>query len=176
MSLVFTVSYQWNGDKKGGTVSEVAKEGSVKMDTKSGNVATKEAKPGDPAIRMERSGHDVVKNASEVQKEGDGEIHNEGGVQKEVGKDVGKGSKKEEKKDDKKAEKKDDKDAKTGEKRAAGGESKANGEEEPKKKKGRPAKAEGGEKAPKKETKKKEPKKAATESGEPRRSGRNAGK
>lgn len=122
-------------------------DGKVEMTTARGNTATKEGSSDDPAIRLERAGHDVVKNASEVQKEEAGETHNEGGVQKTVS------------------------ESKTGEKRAA--EPKENGGE-PKKKKGRPAK--GGAPAPKKEHKKRPPKKAATESGEPRRSGRVAGK
>ena len=147
-----SVSFGWGGDKKGGTVSEVAKEGAVHMETARGNTATKEAGPNDPAIRLERAGHDVVKNASEVQKEEAGEKHNEGGVQKTVGKEKSATPA-------------------TGDKRGA--EPKENGEE-PKKKKGRPAK--NGTTGPKKETKKRAPKKAATESGEPRRSGRNANK
>lgn len=148
MLTVFdSVSYAWGGDKKGGTVTEGATEGSLAMETARGNTATKETEPNHPAVRLERAGHDVVKNASEVQKEEAGETHNEGGVQKTVTEE------------------------KTGEKRAA--EPKENGEE-PKKKKGRPAK--NGTAGPKKDTKKRPPKKAATETGEPRRSGRNVAK
>lgn len=121
------------------------------METARGNTATKEGSSDDPALRLERAGHDVVKNASEVQKEEPGETHNEGGVQKEVTSNG---------------------DVQKGEKRAA--EPKENGEE-PKKKKGRPAKNGGGGTV-KKEHKKRPPKRAATESGEPRRSGRNANK
>lgn len=125
------------------------------MTTARGNTAEKQAKPDDPAVRMERAGHDVVKNVSELHKEEAGESHNEGGVQKEV-----KGN-----------------EAKTGEKRSA--EPKENGEE-PKKKKGRPAgkgAAGGAGGAAKGAQKKKRPaKRAATESGEPRRSGRVAKK
>lgn len=124
------------------------------METARGNTATKEASSDDPAVRLERAGHDVVKNASEVQKEEAGETHNEGGVQKTVASEPNGDA------------------AQTGEKRAA--EPKENGDE-PKKKKGRPAKN-GSAGGVKKDNKKRPPKKAATESGEPRRSGRNAAK
>ncbi len=113
------------------------------METARGNTVAKEAKPKDPAVRLERSGHDVVKNASELTKEGEGESHNEGGVQKKVSNGNA--------------------EANTGEKRAADDGPKENGDE-PKKKKGRPAK--GKATGAKKETKKRAPKKAATESGE----------
>lgn len=200
------VSWQWGGGAPGGTASEVATEGELKMETKSGNEVKKNADPENPAVRVERSGHDVVKRASELDVEEEGPKHKDGEDKKDEGekngeekngeeKDEAKSDEKkdgEEKKDDKE-DKKDDKeekatngDASTGDKRKAedgkkddkadgekgekAEEPKENGDQPPPKKKGRPAK---NSNAPKAEKPKKEPKKAATETGEPRRSGRN---
>lgn len=198
------VSWQWSGGAPGGTASEVATEGELKMETKSGNEVKKNADPENPAVRVERSGHDVVKRASELEVEEEGPKHKDGEAKKDEGEKNGEekngeekngGEKDEAKSDEKKddEEKKDDKeekatngDASTGDKRKAEDEKKddkadgekaekaeepkENGDQPPPKKKGRPAK---NSNAPKAEKPKKEPKKAATETGEPRRSGRN---
>jgi len=209
------VAWQWGGGKPGGVASEVATEGELTMETKNGNEVKKNAEPENPAVRVERSGHDVVKRASEleVQEKGDkssdekkdGEEKSE---EKKDGEDAKKNGddKSEEKSDAKDAEEKDDDkkengdekkdaeketngDAQAGDKRKAEDDSekktddkadekkadkadepKENGDAPPPKKKGRPAK---NSNAPKAEKPKKEPKKAATESGQPRRSGRN---
>lgn len=165
-----------------GTVTEVATQGDVTMETKKGNEMKKHGDPENPALYIERSsGHDVIKKASEVEVTEKGE-----------GNDGGEEDKDEESKEDKKEA--ENGEAQTGDKRSAdesaeekkeekstakkqktgkeSKESKANGEQP--KKKGRPAKNATG--AQKNAGKKRAPKKAATESGEPRRSGRNAGK
>ncbi|KJY00530.1 hypothetical protein TI39_contig323g00032 [Zymoseptoria brevis] len=186
------VSWQWSGSRPGGEVAEVKDQGKVEIETKRGNTVHKNAEPDNPAVKISRSGNDVVKKASELKVDKEGDKHKEApGDEKTVSKDE---AEKSDKKDDEK--KKENGDAETGDKRKAedtaeekkdeedgdakkqkkdNGASKANGDAAPKKK-GRPAKSANGETAAKKDTKKKEPKKAATESGEPRRSGRNASK
>jgi hypothetical protein len=169
------VSYQWGGGRPGGTVTEKATEGSVTMETKKGNEVHKKGDPENPALYISRDeGHDVVKKASEVDVEQKGSGSKGGDDKKEDADDE---EKKEENGDAKTGEKRSAEEPAEDEKKEAGGSKKQKKAAEPKangdapKKKGRPAKANGS--APKKETKKKEPKKAATETGEPRRSGRN---
>jgi hypothetical protein len=47
-------------------VAEKKTEGEVSITTKKGNKVKKNAEPDNPAIRVERSGNDVVKKASEL--------------------------------------------------------------------------------------------------------------
>ena len=61
------VSWNWNGSAPGGQVAEKKSEGEVAIQSKRGNTIKKDAKPGDPAIHLERPGNDVVKNQSELQ-------------------------------------------------------------------------------------------------------------
>merc|ERR1711939_537057 len=149
------VSWQWSGGRPGGVASEVKEQGEITMETKRGNEVKKNAEPDNPAVKVDREGHDVVKKASELEVEEEGPNHKEDGEKQDDKDEQDKDEKKEE-------EEKKDEDKKDGEKPAP-------------KKKGRPAKN-GGAGGPAKETKKKEPKRAATESGQPRRSGRNASK
>ncbi|KAK5125739.1 hypothetical protein LTR85_012013 [Meristemomyces frigidus] len=182
------VSWQWSGSRPGGTVNEVVEEGQASVTSKRGNEIHKNASPDDPAVKISRSGNDVVKKAHELDVEEEGDKHKEAaGEEKTVGED-------EEEKPAENGEKPTENgDAQTGEKRKAEemaeeekpaaatkkqkktAEPKANGEKAEPKKKGRPAKKEtnGDSTAKKETTKKREPKKAATESGQPRRSGRN---
>lgn len=60
-------SWNWNGSTPGGQVAEKKSEGEVAIQSKRGNTIKKDAKPGDPAIHLERPGNDVVKNQSELQ-------------------------------------------------------------------------------------------------------------
>merc|ERR1711939_1133825 len=176
------VSWQWSGGRPGGVASEVKEQGEITMETKRGNEVKKNAEPDNPAVKVDREGHDVVKKASELEVEEEGPNHKEDGEKQDDKKD-------EEKNAADGEEKKDSEEPQTGEKRKADdeekkdeseskkakkdeGEPKENGEKPAPKKKGRPAKNGGAAK----ETKKKEPKRAATESGQPRRSGRNASK
>lgn len=173
---LLSVSWQWSGSRPGGKAAEVKTQGEVSIETHRGNTVKKNAEPNNPAVKIERSGNNVVKKASELKVDKAGDKHKEAaGEEKEVSKDESK--KKDDKKDDKKDEKKDEP-KKNGTKRKAedkdedkDSDKKAKKTDEPKEngtaKKGKSAGT------AKKETKKKEPKKAATESGEPRRSGRN---
>jgi hypothetical protein len=171
------VSWQWSGGRPGGTAAKVAKEGEVAIESKRGNTIKKNADPENPAVHVERPGNDVVKKASELDVEAEGPAHNGGSS------------------DAKPAEGGDE--AKTGDKRGADDEAEGgdaaskkqkteavNGEAAAKEKKGkgsgrgRPKKADSNgaaskPKAEKKEKPKKEPKKAATADGQPRRSARN---
>jgi hypothetical protein len=195
-----SVAWQWGSGKPGGTASEVATEGELTMETKNGNEVKKKADPENPAVRVERSGHDVVKRASELEVEEKGDKHNDDSKDDEKkDAEAEKSEEKSEEKEDDEEEKDDDKengddaeetngDAQAGDKRKAeddaeeksddkaadkkatkADEPKENGDKPPPKKKGRPAK---NANAPKADKPKKEPKKAATETGEPRRSGR----
>merc|ERR1712070_695988 len=163
------VSWQWSGGRPGGVASEVKEQGEMTMETKRGNEVKKNAEPDNPAVKVDREGHDVVKKASELEVEEEGPNHKEDGEKQDDKKDEE--NKEEGKKEDE--EKKDEGESKKAKKDEA--EPKENGEKPAPKKKGRPAKN-GGAGGAAKETKKKEPKRAATESGQPRRSGRNASK
>jgi len=193
------VSWQWSGSRPGGTVAEVAKEGELSIETKNGNTVKKNADSDDPAVKISRSGNDVVKRAHELDVEEAGDKHKEDkGEEKTVSKDDKEEKDETKDEDDKKEDKEDEKKesgkggqkkkpaakAKTGDKRQAkddGEEEKASkkqqktedaGEENgDKKKRGRPAKN-GNEASSSSSKPKKEPKKAATQSGEPRRSTR----
>ncbi|TKA30837.1 hypothetical protein B0A54_15758 [Friedmanniomyces endolithicus] len=197
------VSWQWSGGRPGGTVDEVKDHGELSVTSKKGNEIKKKADPEDPAVKLSRPGNDVVKRAHELEidEKGPG---NEAGASEEK-KDEPKdaeaangdasstktGEKRKAADDDdaeadadaEAEEKEDDKPAKAKKGKTAAAAPKANGEKAAPKKKGRPAaaKKEGasngtGGKAKAEPKKKREPKKAATESGQPRRSGRNAEK
>jgi len=60
------VSWNWGNGAPGGTVAEKKTEGEVAIKTKRGNTVKKNAEPDNPAVRIERSGNDVVKKASEL--------------------------------------------------------------------------------------------------------------
>ncbi|KAH8163985.1 hypothetical protein CIB48_g4267 [Xylaria polymorpha] len=76
------VSWNWGGGAPGGTVAEIKDEGEIAIKSKRGNTIKKNASPDNPAVRVERSGNNVVKRASELtvdkkasenkNKEGDG--------------------------------------------------------------------------------------------------------
>ncbi|KAK0266854.1 hypothetical protein LTS16_018043 [Friedmanniomyces endolithicus] len=190
------VSWQWSGGRPGGAVDEVKDHGELSVTSKKGNEIKKKADPEDPAVKISRPGNDVVKRAHELEidEKGPG---NEAGASEEK-KDESKdaeaangdasssktGEKRKADDDDAEADadagKEDDKPAKAKKGKTAAA-PKANGEKAAPKKKGRPAAnkdaANGTSSKAKAEPKKKrEPKKAATESGQPRRSGRNAEK
>merc|ERR1711939_539877 len=71
------VSWQWSGGRPGGVASEVKEQGEMTMETKRGNEVKKNAEPDNPAVKVDREGHDVVKKASEL------EVEEEGPNQKE---------------------------------------------------------------------------------------------
>ncbi|CAD0108280.1 unnamed protein product [Aureobasidium uvarum] len=154
------VSWQWSGSRPGGKVAEIAKEGELSIETKNGNTVKKNADPEDPAVKISRSGNDVVKRAHELDVDKAGDKHKEDqGEEKTVTKDDKKdddeskekdGDKKEEadeekkedkekkeeaKKESKKSDsKKSDGKAKTGDKREAKDDEEEKEDEEPSKK------------------------------------------
>merc|ERR1711939_517564 len=157
------VSWQWSGGRPGGVASEVKEQGEMTMETKRGNEVKKNAEPDNPAVKVDREGHDVVKKASELEVEEEGPNHKEDGEKQDDKDEQDKDEKKEEeeKKDEDKKdvdgeEKKDSEEPQAGEKRKADddeekdeseskkakkdeGEPKENGEKPAPKKKGRPA-------------------------------------
>ena len=169
------MSWQWSGGRPGGEAVEVAKEGEVKVQSKKGNTIKKNAEPNNPAVHISRSGNDVVKKASELDvdesKGGKSDDKEDKDDEKKENGDAKAGDKRTaaDKKDDEADEEADeDADEKPAKKQKKGAKAKENGDKEgDKKKPGRPKKDTAASKP------KKEPKKAATESGAPRRSGRN---
>ena len=188
------MTYAWGSGQPGGTVTQVESNADVTMETKKGNEVKKHGEPENPALYIERDGHDVVKKASEVEVSEKADKPKESESEKKTD-----GEEKKDEKEEKKPESNGEPqkaEPKTGDKRPAeesaedekaeetnGEAKKQKTDDEPKengekpKKKGRPAKTDAdGNPIVKKDTKKRPPKKAATETGEPRRSGRNASK
>lgn len=174
------VSWEWSGNRPEGEVAEVAKEGQVSVESHKGNTISKDAEPENPA---------VLKKVSELEVEEKAVGNGANGEKKDDGKELkdAEDRKDEEKKPEENGE------AHVGEKRnheatedrEEDGEQEANagaeadGEEPAAKKqktgRGRPKKGEANGTPKEKRTpaKKREPKKAATATGEPRRSARN---
>merc|ERR1712230_117949 len=78
------VSWQWSGGRPGGVASEVKEQGEITMETKRGNEVKKNAEPDNPAVKVDREGHDVVKKASELEVEEEGPNHKEDGEKNEA--------------------------------------------------------------------------------------------
>jgi hypothetical protein len=70
---IFKVSWNWNGSHPSGIVGDV-KAGEVSVTSQRGNEIKKTGEENNPAVRIERSGNDVVKTADEltVEKKGEG--------------------------------------------------------------------------------------------------------
>ncbi|EXJ67465.1 uncharacterized protein A1O5_09478 [Cladophialophora psammophila CBS 110553] len=66
LTNLVAVTWNWGGGQPGGTVAEKKTEGEVAITSKRGNKVKKNAEPENPAVRVERSGQDVVKKASEL--------------------------------------------------------------------------------------------------------------
>ncbi|KIW97524.1 uncharacterized protein Z519_01108 [Cladophialophora bantiana CBS 173.52] len=66
LTSLVAVTWNWGGGQPGGTVAEKKTEGEVAITSKRGNKVKKNAEPENPAVRVERSGQDVVKKASEL--------------------------------------------------------------------------------------------------------------
>ncbi|KAI8961451.1 hypothetical protein F5Y11DRAFT_326218 [Daldinia sp. FL1419] len=60
------VSWNWGGGAPGGTVAETKEKGAIEINTQRGNTVKRKADADNPAVRIERSGNDVVKRASEL--------------------------------------------------------------------------------------------------------------
>jgi len=63
------VSWKWGSGHPSGTVAEVVTEGKAEVTSNKGNTVTRNAREGDPAVVITRSGNDVVKLAHELEKE-----------------------------------------------------------------------------------------------------------
>ncbi|KZT01993.1 uncharacterized protein LAESUDRAFT_444825 [Laetiporus sulphureus 93-53] len=61
------VSWRWGGGNPTGTVSEVVTEGKAEVVSNKGNTVSRNARGADdPAVKISRSGNDVVKLAHEL--------------------------------------------------------------------------------------------------------------
>ncbi|KAF8321792.1 hypothetical protein DL93DRAFT_2163377 [Clavulina sp. PMI_390] len=60
------VSWKWGTSNPSGTVAEIVEEGKATVTSNKGNTVSRNAREGDPAIKIERSGNDVVKLAHEL--------------------------------------------------------------------------------------------------------------
>ncbi|KAI0073993.1 hypothetical protein K474DRAFT_1665987 [Panus rudis PR-1116 ss-1] len=60
------VSWRWGGGNGHGTVSEIVEEGKAQVTSNKGHTVTRNAKDGDPAVKITRDGNDVVKLAHEL--------------------------------------------------------------------------------------------------------------
>lgn len=182
-----------SGNRPEAALAEVAREGPVSVESHGGNAISKETEPENPAVHIVRTGNDVVKNVAELQVEDKVAGNDANGEKVEVEMKDAEEKEEEEKKPEENGE------AQVGEKRdhaavedmkdengelvvEAGAEAdgerpaakKQKTDDEPKKGRGRPKKGEanGAPKEKKAPAKKREPKKAATQTGEPRRSTR----
>ncbi|KAI2634614.1 hypothetical protein GGS21DRAFT_111766 [Xylaria nigripes] len=79
------VSWNWGGGAPGGTVAETKHEGKIAIESKRGNIIKKNASADNPAVRVERSGNDVVKRASELTVEAKAPENKKGGGDGEEG-------------------------------------------------------------------------------------------
>ncbi|KAH9940029.1 uncharacterized protein BXZ73DRAFT_43024 [Epithele typhae] len=61
-----SVSWRWGGGNAEGTVDEIVEEGKAQVTSNKGNTVTRNAKEGDPAVKIRRKGNDVVKLAHEL--------------------------------------------------------------------------------------------------------------
>ena len=137
------VSWKYGSGRPGGTVAEVVEEGQASVTSKKGNEIHRNAEPDNPAVKISRSGNDVVKKASELDIEDKGD---NAGEEETVAED-------DKKDDEEKAE--ENGDAQTGEKRKADDEAEDDKAEEApkgaakgkKQKTAKAAKATNGEKA-----------------------------
>ena len=116
------VSWKYGSGRPGGTVAEVVEEGQASVTSKKGNEIHRNAEPDNPAVKISRSGNDVVKKASEL------DIEDKGGDDAAEEEAAAEDDKKD---DEEKAE--ENGDAQTGEKRKAEEEAEdEKAEEEPK--------------------------------------------
>ncbi|EIM84734.1 uncharacterized protein STEHIDRAFT_158450 [Stereum hirsutum FP-91666 SS1] len=60
------VTWKWGGGQASGKVAEIAEEGKAQVTSNKGNTITRNAKEGDPAVKISRDGNDVVKLAHEL--------------------------------------------------------------------------------------------------------------
>jgi len=60
------VSWKWGGGHPSGKVAEIVEDGTAEVTSNKGNTVTRNAREGDPAVKITRSGNDVVKLAHEL--------------------------------------------------------------------------------------------------------------
>ncbi|KAL1873424.1 hypothetical protein VTK73DRAFT_1015 [Phialemonium thermophilum] len=60
------VSWKWGRGAPAGTVVETKQDGEIAIQTSRGNTVKRNASENNPAVRIERSGNEVVKRASEL--------------------------------------------------------------------------------------------------------------
>jgi len=60
------VSWRWGGGNASGKVADIVTEGKAEVTSNKGNTVTRNARDGDPAVKITRSGNDVVKLAHEL--------------------------------------------------------------------------------------------------------------
>ncbi|PCH34881.1 hypothetical protein WOLCODRAFT_50401, partial [Wolfiporia cocos MD-104 SS10] len=60
------VSWRWGGGNPSGKVAEIVEEGKAEVTSDKGNTVSRNAREGDPAVRITRNGNDVVKLAHEL--------------------------------------------------------------------------------------------------------------
>ncbi|KAI9835985.1 MAG: hypothetical protein M1837_003552 [Sclerophora amabilis] len=75
------VSWAWGGGRPGGKAAKVKGEDEIAIKSKRGNTIKKNASPDNPAVHISRPGNDVVKRASELDKEADGDEGEDGAAE-----------------------------------------------------------------------------------------------
>ncbi|CCM06252.1 uncharacterized protein FIBRA_08501 [Fibroporia radiculosa] len=60
------VSWRWGGGNPSGKVAEIVEEGKAEVTSNKGNTVSRNAREGDPAVKISRDGNDVVKLAHEL--------------------------------------------------------------------------------------------------------------
>ncbi|KAI0886859.1 uncharacterized protein GGS22DRAFT_199181 [Annulohypoxylon maeteangense] len=78
------VSWSWGGGAPAGTVAETKEKGAIEIETQRGNTVKRKADPGNPAVRVERSGNDVVKRSSELTVEEKASENGKGGTKRKA--------------------------------------------------------------------------------------------
>ncbi|KAH9058126.1 hypothetical protein EDB87DRAFT_1685633 [Lactarius vividus] len=68
------VSWKWGSSNIEGKVDEVVVEGQAQVESNKGNTITRNAREGDPAVKITRKGNDVVKLAHELNEVKSGEL------------------------------------------------------------------------------------------------------
>ncbi|EIW74206.1 hypothetical protein CONPUDRAFT_160253 [Coniophora puteana RWD-64-598 SS2] len=60
------VSWKWGGGHPSGKVDEIVEEGKAQVTSNKGNTVSRNARDGDPAVKIKRDGNDAVKLAHEL--------------------------------------------------------------------------------------------------------------
>ncbi|TBU23336.1 hypothetical protein BD311DRAFT_768684 [Dichomitus squalens] len=67
------VSWKWGGGNGHGKVDEIVEQGKAQVTSGKGNTVSRNARPGDPAVKITRDGNDVVKLSHELNEVKDAE-------------------------------------------------------------------------------------------------------